>query len=206
MVLAGVGMARCTRPEPPVPLVTPRPEVQASATSTAMASQSVRITIRRPQTKAPSGSQQATSQEPAGATFRGGLVRLDPPESADDEVITVEIAQTVTAAASSAASVEILEDPETRLTNPRGFQGDHGRLGAILITAPGVLALDYQLARVDVPPWVAGMPLELGLDVAANTAMLGGGVSVGGKGFATSGLWVGFQGGMGWYLGLGARF
>ncbi len=86
------------------------------------------------------------------------------------------MAQTVGAGAASHASI-----PHS---NASSQHNAHGRIGVLAGTLPGVLALDYQAARVDVPPWLLGMPLELGVDVAVNLEAGAIGVTAGGKGFA----------------------
>ncbi|MNT50442.1 hypothetical protein D3C72_1873620 [compost metagenome] len=82
---------------------------------------------------------------------------------------------------------------------------DHARLGVFVGTVPGAIALTYQVTDVEIPPWVLGTPLELGLEVEGNAQQLGAGVSLGAKAFATAGGYVGWAG-PGWYVGLGTRF
>jgi hypothetical protein len=43
--------------------------------------------------------------------------------------------------------------------------------------------------RVDVPPWLAGVPLKLGLDAVVNLEAGAVGATVGGKGFAGAWAW-----------------
>ncbi|MNY37411.1 hypothetical protein D3C86_1719730 [compost metagenome] len=75
----------------------------------------------------------------------------------------------------------------------------------MVATVPGAIALTYQVTDVEIPPWVLGTPLELGLEVEGNLNQLGAGVSVGGKAFASAGGYLGWDG-PGWYVGLGMRF
>ncbi len=56
-------------------------------------------------------------------------------------------------------------------------------------TFPGLVALDVELVRLDVPPWMLGTPLELGIDVGAGPGAAVAGVSVGGKAYLAGGAW-----------------
>lgn len=201
LLLAVLGFARCNDPGPPAPLpvASPVPAATAIASSStaATASQAVKVTLRRPVAgpHAPQIKSENRNGEPETLSGSGGS------HAHDFEEIVIEVSQTATAAASSEASAVTVEG--NRLQN---VDTSHARLGAFIGTVPGAIALTYQVADVEIPPWVVGTPIELGLEVEGNLAQVGAGVSVGGKGFATAGGWLGFHGGSGWYLGIGLRF
>jgi hypothetical protein len=130
-----------------------------------------------------------------------------PYSAVQDEPIIIRIRQTATAAASSGASSSAAVPMADTQGGGRHLEASptHARLGAMVATVPGALALTYQLEHVEVPPWVVGIPLEVGLDVQGNLSQVGAGVSVGSKAFATGGGYVGWTG-PGWYVGAGLRF
>lgn len=206
ILMAGLILARCPSPSPtPRPDPTPTAQAIASSSTAATASQAVKVTIRRP-----SNSDQMTKPSNMAASGDPILQKGGEQSNKGYEEIVIEVSQTATTVASSeasaSASVPVVQE---RRESAGGAGATHARLGLVALTAPGILALDYQLLRLDASPLsrpVLGVDLELGLDVAGNAQMAGAGVSVGGKGFATAGGWVGFQGGAGWYLGAGVRF
>lgn len=181
LLFAGSLMARCSAPSP-APLVTPRPESRAESVTqaTATASQVVKVTITR----------KPASQEPAQATKHGGpgglsLNGTDSGSTAptDGESITIEVSQAVGVAAGASASAFVGNDGGN-------VRNEHARLGVIAAIMPGILAADYQLARIDVPPWLLGVPLELGLGAAVNLEAGALGVTAGGKAFAGAYYWT----------------
>ncbi|MBO9542720.1 hypothetical protein J7643_19195 [bacterium] len=125
------------------------------------------------------------------------------PEKAQDEEVVIELTQTTSAVAAS----EVTSSAAVPVAAPRDALPTHGRLGVVLTTMPGMLAADVQLARVEVPPWVVGAPLEVGLDLVGNLEAGGAGVSVGDKAFAFTGAWSTWDGReRGIALGAGLRF
>ncbi|MNK94664.1 hypothetical protein D3C87_1148730 [compost metagenome] len=198
LLLLALGLARCPAAAPvtpPAAIASPMPAAQAaSISSTAATLENELEIIVPPRRHAPSSDGLKPSGHPEEP---GGPPRVSAP---DEEPIIIRIKQTATAAASSQASASI-----DHLAGASKMTPDHARLGAFIGTVPGAIALTYQVAAVEVPPWVLGTPLELGLEVEGNVQQLGGGVSVGGKAFATAGGYVGWNG-PGWYLGLGMRF
>lgn len=203
----GLALSTCSAPPPvkvtnPLPL-NPSPAAQSTAQATATASQTVRVTITRK--PASQDAPQATKQGgPRGLSLNGTDGGSTAPT--DGESITIEVSQAVGVAAGASASVIPSNSMElgNRLQN---VDGSHARLGVIAATMPGVLALDYQLARIDVPTWLLGVPLELGLDVAGNLETGAVGATVGGKGFAGVWAWSRWNlAAQGVSIGLGLRF
>jgi len=77
---------------------------------------------------------------------------------------------------------------------------DHSRLGLALGTYPGLAALDIQLWRERIEG------VEISLDALVNHRMVGLGPAVGERLFATGGGYLGYDGQLGLYLGVGVRF
>lgn len=208
-VLAGAFfLPRCS---PRAPLVTPMPvpKAQAIASSSAavVATLGAKITIRPVPSNGrqkPGSANQANRAEPLTPKRQNidenqGLLFDDPSEE-----ITIELSQTVTSAASSSAAASASVDQFRQVAE---MIPDHGRLGVILGTMPGLVALDVELVRVEIPPWLVGVPLEIGLDVAANLEAGAVGVSVGEKAYAMAGAWSTWRGDQrGLLLGAGMRF
>lgn len=185
ILLAGVALARCSPTPTDQAGPIPAPPIQTSAaTTSAAASQSVRVTIRRPADEAIASKASNGAENP----------QLTPQKAiAPYEEIVIEVAQDTTAAATAQASAEL--DKDIRNADAIQFvdnsvDNSHARIGVITATMPGILAADYQLARIDVPPWVLGTPLELGLDVAGNLEVGTLGVTAGGKAFAGAYYWT----------------
>lgn len=178
VLVAGVGLAKCSAPSP-VPLVTPQPEsrAEAAASTTATASQAVKVTIRRP--TGYNGDSSAPGAYPAVRT-----TEQETPGGLSHEEIVIEVSQAMGAAASAEASASA-----DHFRGIAEMVPAHGRIGVIAATMPGVLALDAQILRMDVPPWLLGMPLELGVDVAGNAQVGALGVTAGGKAFAGAWAW-----------------
>lgn len=171
---------------------------------------SVRVTIRRggrvpytPVQASPLAPE--TQQRPAGKVDQFSQAPYTVVQPPDEEII-VELSQAMVAAASSSAQASASREqiPPIREQNPP--LGEHSRLGVALTTMPGILAADLQLLRLDVPPWLLGVPLEVGWDLVVNLQAVGVGASVGGKAFGLAGYWVDRQGETGLCVGLGARF
>lgn len=200
LLMAVLGLARCKPPDPtvpraPLPAASPAPAAQAIANSSTATTLSNDLEIIvPPRRQLPNREGLKTAQHPEEP---GGPPRVSAPE---EEPIVIRIRQTATAAASSEASASV-----HHLGSVTDMVHQHARLGAMVGTMPGAIALTYQLADVEIPPWVLGTPLELGLDVEGNLSQIGAGVSVGGKAFAAGGGYLGWNG-PGLYLGLGMRF
>lgn len=178
----------CDRPGAVQMMPTPMPAASSAAIATSSAhvtaSQSVRVTIRRPSgynesQRTPDASRSAKTAQVTRTT--GGLSF-----EGQGEEIVVEVSQAIAAAATSSAQASAATSGNY---GPLDSFQTHGRLGVIAATMPGILAVDVELARVDVPPWLVGMQLELGLDVAANLEAGSLGVSAGSKAFALVGYW-----------------
>ena len=204
ILMAVLGFVRCQPPAPTfpraaLPAASPTPAAQAIASSSTAATLTNDLEIIVPSRRhAPSPDGLKPSRHPEEA---GGLPRVSAP---DEEPIIIRIRQTATAAASSEASASagLLAPAQER---PASAGGEHARLGAFVGTVPGAIALTYQLADVEIPLWVLGTPIELGLEVEGNASQVGAGISVGSKAFATGGGYLGWAG-PGWYVGLGMRF
>ena len=179
-----LALSTCSDPAPsPAPLVTPRPESRAEsvAQATATASQTVKVTIHRKPTS--QDAPQATKQGgPGGLSLNGTDGSSTAPT--DGESITIEVSQVVGVAAGATASVS------DHFADASNMVPAHGRIGVIAATMPGVFALDAQILRMDVPPWLLGVPLELGLDAAVNLEAGALGVTAGGKAFAGAFYWT----------------
>lgn len=178
-VLVGALFFGLTRGAPVAhPSPAPASFATAIATSSAAvtASQSVRVTIRRP--ARPSTSHKSAAERSRGP---GDALQADLAEGQDEEVV-IELTQAVAATAASDAQASASAPAEPMAAVP-----EHGRLGVTLSTMPGVVALDVQLAQGTLPAWLFGAPLEVGLDVQANHLAAGAGLSVGSKAFASLG-------------------
>ncbi len=189
-LLAFLGLTRCPAPDPvtpPAAIASPMPAPQAEATSSAAATATgtLKATIRRP--IGPHAPQIKSENLHNGPEAQAGS---DGPHARDFEEIVIEVSQTATAAASSEASAAA-EAPSlewVRREEPRG-RDDHARLGVMGATVPGAIAITYQLMAVELPPWLLGTPLELGLDAAVNLEAGALGVTAGQKAFAGAYYW-----------------
>lgn len=198
----GVFLFRSCRPAPSpvvVPAPTPSPQLQAASktTSSTTASQSIRITIRLPQ----SGLKNQTSAQtsPLGAEIqypRSGQMdenRTDSYNPVQDEEIVIELGQGMTSTSSGEASASVLPvlppQPEER-------KSEDFPIGIIAGTMPGVVALDYRALQLG----------PLGVDLEANHRQVGAGISIGTKAFGVGGVYQGFDGGCGVFVGVGVRF
>lgn len=202
VLMAGVGLARCSAPivpPAPPPVASPTPAAIASSLTAATATGAARVTLRRPV---------APQSMP---TFTGDGLSKDPASDLHSgyEEIVIEVTQTATAAASSEASssAPAFSDQAPAFAQKRQ---EHACLGVVLLTAPGILALDYQLLRLDASPLsrpVLSVDLELGVDVAGNGQVGAVGVTAGGKAFAGGYAWSRWDlGAQGLAGGVGVRF
>lgn len=196
-------ISRCTHTAPPAPYFhpspTPAPEALsvaiASSSARAVAMQGIRVTIRR---LARRPIPRMRDMDPTGAAFSH-----DAADQGDEEIV-IEATQSVVAEASSSA---IAAASASAPVVNKSFTTEHGRLGVIAAIVPGVVAVDLEAVRVDVPAGLVGMPLEVGLDVEMSTRQAGAGVSVGAKAFVEVGRWSRWNlGDRGWYVGAGMRF
>lgn len=106
--------------------------------------------------------------------------------------IVVEFEQELTSGASATGSASI--SPST--PQPSAPPASISPLGAIAATVPGAIALDYRLLG-----WG-----PIGLDLEGNHRQVGAGISIGTKAIGTGGVYLGFDGGRGVYVGAGVRF
>jgi hypothetical protein len=204
VILAGVGLAKCSVP-PPAPIAIPRPDptpaAKAIASSSAAATMTNDLEIIIPRSPTPKA---IALKQPNEADQR---VITTPETDHPEEPIVIRIRQSATATASSEASSSATA-PGQPLRIPEEF--GHARLGVALLTAPGILMADYQLVRLDASPLsrpVIGVDLELGLDVAGNAQVGAVGVTAGGKAFAGAWAWSRWDlGAQGIAAGIGLRF
>lgn len=217
--LLGVGVARgCSRPSPvvtPAIVSTPTPQAHGEATSSGgsvsntSGSLDLEVVIPR-RIRGQAGELPAHG---GGSGMLGPDAPHEAPSSAsqtvgtmDDEgpiVIRVrhQIAASASATSSAAASASV-----PNLLHPVDSSPDHSRLG-VLLAYPVGLALDVEVLQLQVPAWLVGAPLEVGLDVTGNASQVGAGLSVGGKWFAVGGAWTAWTlGDRGLFLAIGARF
>jgi hypothetical protein len=222
---AVLGVAHCGHPVPtPAPTIRPapwetsaRPALIATTSAQAIATQSIRITIRRrraPQVRhAPAGpAGDAASRRPPEQPTPADATQ-DTPE---EETIEVEASQAIEATATASAQASASASPPPDHTIDGGHQpgyklyppsNEHGRIGVIAGLMPGVLAADLELVKVDVPHGLVGVPFEVGVDLEANHLQAGAAVTVGAKAFGMAGAfttWRGDQRGL--LLGAGLRF
>lgn len=208
MVGAGLLLARCSHPSPHSFAVNEMPHVKTQAISSSsaavVATQSMRVTIRRGGLF-PHSSAQTSPLETETKQLRGGKVdqfSQSPNSAAQDEEIVIEMSQAIASSARSNAAASVSVPVVYKLPTT-----DHGRVGVILSTMPGVVALDVEILRADLPPWLAGVPMEVGLDLAGNLEAGAVGVSAGGKAFAIAGAWIQWDGrAQGVLAGVGMRF
>lgn len=201
------GWSSCSRPKPIQMIATPAETPMPAASSAAIASSSAAATATgrfravipigalkptldvAPQARRTGASGQSIlppglASGPSQSAGKAAFVEAS--NGTDPGTIVIEFDQvlttTATSSAQAAAAVGVIETSPT-----------HGRLGVVALTAPGILAASWQLGSVEIPSWVAGMPLEVGLDLEGNLEHIGAGASVGGKGFAFAGYWIGYN-------------
>ena len=113
-----------------------------------------------------------------------------PPDVENDAPIVIELEQSMAATTSSdahaTASVVVAEAP----VDP------WPRVGVLVGTMPGGVALDLELAQVH----------GVGVDLELNARQAGLGVSWGDRVFLEGGGFVGYDGAPGLFVGLGARW
>lgn len=193
-VLVGALAFLLTRCSHPAPRVSSAPAMPASH-SQANASGSAAVTA--------SQVTQATviiddlPEPPASGSAR-------PPEMRRRVTVTLVATQAIAVAASSSAAASASVDHFAEVGK---MMPDHGRVGVILATMPGAVALDVELLRAELPPWLLGAPMEVGLDVAGNLEAGAVGLSCGSKAFILAGAWSRYNlSDRGWYVGAGMRF
>lgn len=208
LVAGAIAFACCHGPESvqmiPAPAATATPQARslAKGESSAQATGTNKTTIRIP-IAAMKGSDNMAGPRPPLLQKEDGSLNKGHDQA---EEIVIEVSQAIAAAATSSAqasaSVELVSIPYKL--------PDHGRLGVIAATMPGILAADLQLVRLDVSPvtrWLVDVPLEVGVDLVGNLESGGLGVSVGSKAFGIAGAWSRWNlGDQGVALGAGLRF
>ena len=123
----------------------------------------------------------------------------------DSPPIEIDVTTTSVASASASATAS-LPSQVAAIRSPLAVQ-DHGRIGLLAATVPGVLAVDFEALQLRTPWWLVGQPIEVGLDAEANLAEAGAGISVGSKAFLAAGGFLGYSlRERGLYLGAGLRF
>lgn len=220
--VAGVAFfsLRSCRPAP-IPLQVSA-SVESIATSTA--SQSIRITIKRPLTfQNTSNTSNDTSNQhdlatpqhiktPALVTPRKGLLErvaavihpakqsTPPPAphsgpSVDSSVYEPDY-DVMTVEMSQSMQSNAAASIETHIGKPLCDRSDFSSIGIIAGTQPGTIALDIRLAHVGI----------VGLDVSVNHRMMGAGISAGERFFVEAGGYQAFDGERGLMGAIGVRF
>jgi hypothetical protein len=212
IVLALVGLSRCQHPTPPAPpaVVVTAPTPMAlphdgppTPPPAAVATTAVRthIVIERPVYYGPNGLGPSVDVGASGAI-------LDRPLMERIEIDT-------TADAGATAPVVVPTAPPlpvaTITTTPKS---EHSRLGILVATLPGVLAVDVEalsvrplqpLARFNILP-ADLMTLEVGLDIEANHKQVGALLTTGGKVFVGVGYYGSYDLNAGPFGACGMRF
>lgn len=198
-----------SRSELPREAIAPVKETAAassSASSISKTASDLRITVkgRKPTAQAPAGRE-------SGATpVQADLRESTPPSRGSGEVsggfeefeIIVESSQSISSGA-TAGSNAVIE----RVSADQGDHGNHGRVGAIVGTFPGALALDASLLRFEIPRGVFNADLEVSLGVEANLEQVGATATVGSKFFAGGVAWSRWSlAGQGLGVAIGMRF
>lgn len=216
-MLAGgiaLGIWLANLPEPRVrPTPMPAASSTAIATSSAQttASQSVRVTVRR-SPKGQSATLNRSNHAKEGRSLSPLSATPDDSDLEDDWEFVFEATQAITtgATASAAASSSIVDVAPPQPVDTSHDTPDHGRLGVIAATMPGIIAADLQLIALDVSPatrWLVDVDMELGLDVAGNLEAGAVGVTAGGKAFVGVYGWSRWNlGAQGIGVGVGLRF
>lgn len=174
----------------------------ASSSAAVVASQAEQATVTIDEVDDP-------SPDLAASPSSSGMSPARSPQSAPNHrriTITLIATQAIVVEASSSAAASASIPPD-QFRDVTIMVPNHGRLGMIAGTMPGVVALDVELLMVDLPPWLMGAPLEVGLDIAGNLDAGAVGVSLGGKTYAIAGGWSQWDGrSRGVLLGIGLRF
>lgn len=207
----GALLARgCDRPEPIQMIATPMPAASSAATASNSAAASAAGRFRA---VIPIGAQKTTldvapqarrtgapgqsiltsgqSSEPSQSFGMAAFVEVS--NGTDPGSIVIEFEQVLSSAATSSAQSSASSEPTPPMREQQPRIGEqHGRLGIIAATMPGILAADLQLLRLDVSPvtrWLVDVPLEVGVDAVGNLEAGGVRVSAGGKAFVLVGGW-----------------
>lgn len=195
-LLFGWLLGSCDRPAP----VQMIPAAHSTATASAQVSgiQHIRVTIPQNAQKptldvAPQGARTRSRGQsillagpsPEPSVSPGNRPSVESSNGADYGPMVIEIEQVLSASAT--ASAEASASVAANYLQP--VESSHGRLGIIAATMPGILAADLEIARLDVPPWLVGVPLEVGADVAGNLEAGAVGATVGGKGYVGGYAW-----------------
>ncbi|MBU6428052.1 MAG: hypothetical protein KGR26_03500 [Cyanobacteria bacterium REEB65] len=193
----------------PGPMVPTSPPPAAVAQATTATSTHVHIVIRHwpRQWIAPGaggGKPAQVGESPApGGTASGSTAAAIGADSSPIEIdVTTSSTARSTAATTASAPSQVAAAMPTQLPVP-----NHGRIGVLAATVPGVLAVDVEAFQLRTPWWLVGQPIEVGLDAEANLAEVGGGISLGSKAFLEAGGYTTYHGDqLGLYLGGGLRF
>lgn len=185
--LAGVVLGRCTAPRDearPQPQQPRHVEATSSAIATSSAStvgkQTIRVTIPRETRPGAPKRRVLTSQ---GTTT--------PPDEENAPPIVIELEQTMAATASSATEATA----SASVAIPDAVDA-YPRVGVLIGTMPGGVALDLELAQVH----------GFGVDLEGNAQQFGVGVSWGDRVFAEAGGFMTYDLSPGVFVGLGARW
>ena len=203
--IAGLPLVAIT-PTPTEPTPPPHSAVAQAAAAT---STHVHIVIRHwPTQWAVPGPGGGSQVQAGGRPAPGGSVSgsTDAAIASDSPPIEIDVTTTSTASSTAAAKVSA---PSLAAAIPpaQPLVPDHGRIGVLVATVPGILAVDVEGLQLRTPRWLVGQPTEVGLDAEANLAEAGAGISVGSKAFVEAGGYLGYNGRQrGFYVGGGLRF
>lgn len=203
----GLFFHACSRPSP-IPLQV---SASSAASSSTVASQSIKITIKHPSAAAkpydvatPQAKQNGPLTQPHNGLLGKLAAVIHPTQQAsglpephsgpssdssvlqpqEDEIV-VELSQNMASQGSATASASVVNQVT-----------DSSPIGVIAGTMPGGVALDYRFAHLG----------PIGIDVAANHRSVSAGISAGGKIFGLAGGYQGFDGKRGILAGAGVRF
>jgi len=199
------GVRSCHGPSdlrPTNPPSRPREATQvatASAAVSAVSTNNVRITVKKARPDAGKAMRSDGGPERIATPLSSSSVELDD----GSDAVVIEVSTTTTAQATTSAQAE----SSARETQPESAQPDHGRLGVLIGTMPGVFAASFQLGSVVIPPSVVGMPIEVGADIELNHEHAGVALTAGGKGFVAGVAWSRWDlRAQGLGIGVGLRF
>lgn len=191
--LAGASVRSCS-PQPPVPVVRELRTVQAtsSAEVRTVATQSIRVTItrKRPNTASQDGQEGRRNPSAVGCILPKHTAPSIAYEEPYEETISIDAIQSVSAEATSNASIQHSEVSV-------GSIPPHSNIGVMAGNVPGVVALTYK---------VVDLPWDCGVDIEANLAQAGVGLSTSGKVFGVAGAYLSYQLQPGLFAGVGVRF
>lgn len=214
-LVVGGTLATCAAPDPvatprpPAPILGPAPLPSAATTpvasppaAVAEVKQTARIVIKR--------NRPATSGEATSPDASPGVAAAP-----EDETIEVFLDQSAIATAPIVTPPPATPAPITVTIDPEISDViRHARFGVMLATVPGVVAGDIQVLRGKplkaIDRWgvlpEATHEMEMSLDVEANLAQAGFMAATGGKWFFGAGMYGGYAGGSGIFVGSGLRF